>query len=43
MIDEALTFLKNRLNNYLSPDESQPDKVVFLEGQKIYNNLKAKG
>lgn len=37
MISEALVLLKNRLNTYLSsgqsPDESQEDRVVFLDGQ----------
>ncbi len=39
MIDEALTFLRDRLNKHLSsgssPDESYEDKVVFLDGQNM--------
>lgn len=37
MINEALVFLKNRLNAHLdsgrNPEDSQEDQVVFLEGQ----------
>ena len=39
MISEALVFLKNRLNTHLkssrSPDESQEEPVVFLDGQNM--------
>jgi hypothetical protein len=39
MLSEVLVFLKNRLNIYLNsgqhPDESQEDRVVFLDGQNI--------
>lgn len=39
MISDALVFLKDQLNDYLksgqSPDDSQEDKVVFLDGQKM--------
>ena len=39
MIDETLVFLKDRLNTHFrsgqSPDNSQEDQVVFLDGQKM--------
>jgi hypothetical protein len=39
MINDALIFLKNRLNTQLSlganPNDSQEDKVVFLDGQSM--------
>jgi hypothetical protein len=39
MIDEALVFLKNRLNAHLNsgrnPEESREDRVVFLDGQNM--------
>ena len=39
MISDALVFLKNRLNTHLksgrSPDESQEEPVVFLDGQNM--------
>ncbi len=39
MINEALVFLKNRLNAHLNsgqnPDESLEDQVVFLDGQNM--------
>lgn len=39
MISDALVFLKDQLNDYLksgqSPNDSQEDKVVFLDGQKM--------
>lgn len=41
MIGEVLTFLRGRLNGYMSvrlgvvPGESNPDKVVLLDGEKM--------
>lgn len=41
MIGEVLTFLRGRLNGYISvrlgvvPGESDPDKVVLLDGEKM--------
>lgn len=41
MISDALVFLKNQLNTYLrsvsgrKPDESEEDKVVFVDGEKM--------
>jgi len=41
MIGEALTFLRGRLNGYISvrtgnvPGESNPDKVVLLDGERM--------
>ncbi len=39
MISDALVFLKNRLNTHLNsgrnPEESQEDRVVFLDGQNM--------
>ena len=39
MIDQALVFLRNRLDTHLglgqNPDESLEDLVVFLDGQNM--------
>jgi hypothetical protein len=41
MIGEVLTFLRGRLNGYMSvrlgvvPGESNPDQVVLLDGEKM--------